>query len=219
VYPSEEGLNVFFRDITEKKPKELELQNSLYKLRAILNSTTDFNLFLNPDFSVVSFNRKAADNAQLVFGKPLTEESSILDYIPDDQQVRFRSLFQRSLSGEEVVEHEMVFSPERSVWFRSRFSPVKDDDAVIIGVSLNIADITEQKRAQIQVQNVKLLEVTRVQSHDLRRPVANILGLIYLFNSDQPDYEFNRTLIESLQMSVEELDRIIHRIVDLTQGM
>jgi light-regulated signal transduction histidine kinase (bacteriophytochrome) len=113
----------------------------------------------------------------------------------------------------------MVISPERSVWFRSGFSPVKDDDAVIIGVSLNIADIAEQKRAQIQVQNAKLLEVTLVQSHDLRRPIAKILGLIYLFSSDQPDCEFNRTLIESLQMSVEELDRIIHRIVDLTQRM
>ena len=47
----------------------------------------------------------------------------------------------------------------------------------------NEKKIAEEK---IKTQNKKLLEIAFLQSHQIRRPVADILGLISIFNFDDP---------------------------------
>src|SRR5690606_29381899 len=45
-------------------------------------------------------------------------------------------------------------------------------------------DITDRKLAEqkILLQNAKLREIARIQSHEIRRPLANILGIIDLLS-------------------------------------
>jgi hypothetical protein len=48
---------------------------------------------------------------------------------------------------------------------------------------------------------------------------ANMLGLVYLFDYENPSDEFNQTLLRSMKLSANELDKIIHRIVAMTQEL
>src|SRR5258705_4202843 len=41
IYPSPEGLSIYFRDVTEKKKAELLLQENEQRLRLIYNTTSD----------------------------------------------------------------------------------------------------------------------------------------------------------------------------------
>ncbi len=221
-YPSEEGLWVYFRDVTERKHQENELRDSLYKLRAILNSSTDVNFFIDAGYAILSFNRRAGESAQLLFGRELQAGQHIHEYIPAEDKARFDTLFGRALEGETVkIEYHMQYPRGGSHWLRVDFHPVRDDEDKIIGVALNIVDVNDQKQAEIQIraQHERLLEITRVQSHELRRPVANMLGLVYLFNYENPSDEFNQTLLRSMKMTAHELDSIIHRIVAMTQEL
>jgi PAS domain S-box-containing protein len=221
-YPSEEGLTVYFRDVTERKQQEHELRDSLYKLRAILNSSTDVNFFIDAGCTILSFNRRAGENARLLFGRELKAGQRIYEYIPAGDKGRFDALFDRALGGETVkIEYQMQYPRGGVRWIRVDFHPVRDDEDKIIGVALNIVDVNDQKQAEIQIraQNERLLEITRVQSHELRRPVANMLGLIYLFDYENPSDEFNQTLLRSMKMTANELDNIIHRIVAMTQAL
>jgi signal transduction histidine kinase len=221
-YPSEEGLTVYFRDVTERKHQENELRDSLYKLRAVLNSTTDVNFFTDAQahHPVVQPAGRRKCPAAL---RPGTEGRPAHRRVPAaEDKPRFETVFNRALAGETVeVEYQMRYPRGGARWLRVDFHPVRDDENNFIGVALNVVDINDRKQAEIQIrdQNERLLEITRVQSHELRRPVANMLGLVYLFNYENPSDESNQTLLRSMKLTVNELDRIIHRIVAMTQEL
>lgn len=73
--------------------------------------------------------------------------------------------------------------------------------------------ITEEK---LKSQNEKLFEIAFLQAHQVRAPVANILGMIRLFNVDNPSDPINGEVIRELQGVTESLDNIIYQIVQKT---
>lgn len=82
-------------------------------------------------------------------------------------------------------------------------------------LSLDISDrlMAEQR---ILLQNEKLREIAHMQSHNVRRPVASIMGLISLFDRRNPDNEMNGIVMEKLDIVCKELDTTIHEIVEKT---
>lgn len=73
--------------------------------------------------------------------------------------------------------------------------------------------IAEEK---ISIQHKKLLEVAFLQSHQIRRPVADILGLIEMFNLDNPADPENIEILSRLEITALDLDTIIRDIVQKT---
>lgn len=69
---------------------------------------------------------------------------------------------------------------------------------------------------EIEEQNHKLREIAWVQSHRVRTPLSRILGLIGLLEEDMLKKE-DQELLSMVRKSCEELDIIIHDIVDKTQ--
>jgi len=78
-------------------------------------------------------------------------------------------------------------------------------------------DITERKlqEQKIQEKNQKLTEIAFIQSHEVRRPVANILGLVSLIDKKNLDTT-NLEIVEHLERSTKDLDNVIHKIVEKT---
>lgn len=77
----------------------------------------------------------------------------------------------------------------------------------------NEKKIAEEK---IRTQNKKLLEIAFLQSHQIRRPVADILGLISIFNFDDPCDPENLEILTRLETTATDLDSIIREIVQKT---
>lgn len=82
-------------------------------------------------------------------------------------------------------------------------------------------DISQRKNAeekiylrevQLAIQNQQLREYAFITSHELRRPLANILGLISLFNFDNLADEFNPMIMQNLIKSSQELDSVIYQM-------
>lgn len=69
---------------------------------------------------------------------------------------------------------------------------------------------------KLQIQNEKLIEIAFLQSHQVRVPIANILGLFNLFNFDNPSDPINAETLCLLKTSAESLDDIIHQIAQKT---
>lgn len=89
----------------------------------------------------------------------------------------------------------------------------KQDAIRVIGV---IQDITEQKESmqQLQQQNETLREIARINSHDIRKPVASILGIMSVIDLENNDAALNTQLFAMLQESTFELDVMLHKIRD-----
>ncbi len=73
--------------------------------------------------------------------------------------------------------------------------------------------ITDEK---LKFQNEKLFEIAFLQSHQVRRPVANLLGLIGLFNFSNPNDPINSEVLSRLKVATNELDNVIAEIVKKT---
>ncbi|MDR3697732.1 PAS domain-containing protein [Mucilaginibacter sp.] len=77
-------------------------------------------------------------------------------------------------------------------------------------------DITERLNyiKAIEAQNEKLKEISWIQSHVVRAPLARIMGLIPLIKKSCEKTEEKEILLEYLMISANELDAIIKEISD-----
>ena len=91
----------------------------------------------------------------------------------------------------------------------------------VIGLEGVFFDITHLKRAELKLvqQNVQLKEIANLQSHLVRRPVANVIGLISLLDQEQLDNPKNAEVIKHLIASSHELDQTIQHIVKKTNDI
>lgn len=76
-----------------------------------------------------------------------------------------------------------------------------------------IQDITTLKQ-----QNERLNEIAQINAHEIRRPVATILGLMQLFSIESIEGESNKHLLKHLETATLELDSVIRRIIDKTEN-
>jgi len=74
-----------------------------------------------------------------------------------------------------------------------------------------------QKHAEVlERQNEKLKEISWLQSHVIRAPLARIKGLIPLINEAKESRTEREKMLEYLFLSANELDKVIEEITDKT---
>ncbi|WP_264548093.1 hybrid sensor histidine kinase/response regulator [Flavobacterium sp. N2820] len=66
---------------------------------------------------------------------------------------------------------------------------------------------------EIELQNEKLKEIAWTQSHVVRAPLSQILGLVQLVLDDESTTEETKELVGILNNSAQELDKIIKEII------
>ncbi len=80
-------------------------------------------------------------------------------------------------------------------------------------------DITEQQLLQEKLvhKNEQLKKIAWMQSHEIRKPVANILGLLQLYDLKKNELAANE-LLPYLKDAASELDTMIKVIIDRTKS-
>jgi PAS domain S-box-containing protein len=103
-------------------------------------------------------------------------------------------------------------------WNRMAISPILDENGSLTQYISIQSDITERKKfiERLEQQNKQLKKIAWISSHEVRRPVASILGLISLYDYANPHAPFNQEILQHLNTVARELDMVIHRIVDKT---
>jgi signal transduction histidine kinase len=111
-------------------------------------------------------------------------------------------------------------------WFDLSFSGIKDDKNEDFGYILTIRDITRQKKLEIErdkitsdlIQRNKALEqFTYIISHNLRAPVANIMGLSSLINGVDIENEEITEITKGIGKSARKLDEVISDLNQVLQ--
>ncbi|MBE9576410.1 response regulator [Flavobacterium proteolyticum] len=93
---------------------------------------------------------------------------------------------------------------------------IHNNKEAIIIVSNDITKSIEHLN-EIESQNTKLKDIAWIQSHIVRAPLTNILGLIQLINETESVKD--KELLLHLNQSVQELDNSINEIVNKTHAM
>ena len=67
--------------------------------------------------------------------------------------------------------------------------------------------------AHIEAQSNVLSDIAHIQAHQVRGPVATILGLVQLFNYDDPTDPVNKEVMEGLGSVTEKLDTVVKEVI------
>jgi two-component system cell cycle sensor histidine kinase/response regulator CckA len=120
----------------------------------------------------------------------------------------------RVINGEKLVFEWLTINGKGETFIaEARLSPLLNASTPHIYTSL--IDITERKSAQLKIenQNAKLKEIAFLQSHNVRGPVAHIMGLIGLFDFKDLSNPLNSQLLQKLELCVKDFDERIKEIV------
>ncbi len=85
-----------------------------------------------------------------------------------------------------------------------------NNEIALLNEGLN--EKVKERTQTLEKANEKLKKYSFTNNHVIRKPIANILGIIKLFNTEKIDDPVNITSLELLKETTKELDEIIHEI-------
>ena len=205
-------------DLTQRKLAEKTLRQSQANLLTIFNNTDIAYALIDASLKVVSFNGRAAELAALQGYKTAAEGQYVLDYFDPERHSMLLGMVDRVLKGEKIEYQVSRNEPNGDQrWYDLKWIPIGDEGYSNWGFLLSVEDVTitrnaamerEKLYAELVKRNEDLEQFTYVLSHNLRAPVANIIGLITLIK-DNLDPSLNLELINGLEVSAVKLDEVI----------
>ncbi|QCR24661.1 PAS domain S-box protein [Pontibacter sp. SGAir0037] len=215
VYPSEEGLGIYFGDITEVKRSRQEVEKLSLVARStdngvIITDATGRTEWVNEGFSRITGYRleevKGKKPGLLLRGPEIDK----------DALVRIRKKLRGDVPFNAVLLNYRK-SGERC-WVSMDITPVHSGTGTGRQFIAILRDITYRKESEenllslsrdLYTQNKLLQEFTYIVSHNLRAPVANALGLANLMaKMDQSSPMFVLSLA-NLKTSVLQMDTVL----------
>lgn len=197
---------VIINDITEQKKRDDKLKEALNRINETLESITDGFMTLDKKLRITYYNREAERILILNRERALYKKFGEIEQLK--QQECLHQRIKRALVHKETIKFEEYIEPLNK-WICATVYPGKD------GLAIYFQDVTLQKygEEQIDLKNKSLDNIAFMNSHLIRKPLANILGII---NSlDDEDFADCAHIIKPLKMlksSAHELDGIIRLI-------
>lgn len=144
-------------------------------------------------------------------------------HLHTDDREMLRNVMNEAINGRpfQECEYRVLDNSRRVKYLHSRILVKRDKQLGtqrLLGFTLDITNLKLQTQA-LETQNEKLKEIAWVQSHEVRAPLARLMGLTLLLK-DYPNANMDiPETLGHLMDSANELDEIIRRIVRKTEGI
>lgn len=215
-YPTREGLAVYFTDITESKEKDLKLQLALERYNQAAVASQDMLYEFDLQSNKVSYSESRGYFANIEIDITLDAAQAWLSLVHADDIEQLTSTMENALkAGAKKYECEYRVncgkanyrwvSDKASIIYNEQQQPVRS-----IGSIRDINDLKQQEES-LKHQNNILRDIAWIESHEIRRPLASILGLVELANNCKTEQELTQ-ILSFLKFSGDELDQMIRKI-------
>lgn len=207
--------------ISDKKELEEENLQNKYNLKVIFDSSKSASYLIDYNYKILEINKFARDEIKRIWKKDVKIGDSILEYIQLSNINSFKKNFSECFHENKLISYQKeVLHVNREVRFyefsyRKVVNPYNDK---FLGILFKGEDVTERMAsvAKIKSQNQRLHDIAFISSHIIRKPVANILGLVELFDYTNQNFSFNIDLIEKIKFCSDELDKVIVRMAEIS---
>lgn len=233
----------------EKRKIEETLQQSeeryrqaYYLMQGVIESPKDVIIFaIDRDYRYLAFNKNHHSTMERIWGSRIEIGVSMLSYIKDPaDRNKAKVNFDRALAGEAfTLIEEYGNSSFNQRWYTNTYSPLKDLEGHVIGLTLILVDITERKHAEekllayadevekknkeLDIALLRAEEATRAKSeflanmsHEIRTPMNGVIGMTgLLLDTELTDEQ--RHYAEMVKVSGESLLGIINDILDVSK--
>ncbi len=213
------GSLAMITDITERKYQEELLQKSEANLRTIFDHTDSAFVLIDVGLKIISFNTVAQKVMRGQNDTTLAEGGNLMDYFLPARQPFIKNVLDKVMNGETVYYEAALKQVDgSSKWYDVKWAGITNENEKMFGIILTSTETTEKKLVTLEYEritadlvqrNKDLQQFNYIVSHNLRAPVANILGLSALLTSGQIDAPGKQQLLEGLSASTKNLDDII----------
>ncbi|MDP2898425.1 MAG: PAS domain-containing protein [bacterium] len=189
-----------FTDITEQKRAEEALAEERNLLRAVMDNVPDCHIFVKDSKS--RFVTTNAAHLKTLGAKSLDQVIGKTDFdlFPPELAEQYYADEQNVISsGEPLVDREepVVDQDSREKWFLTSKAPLRDSSGAVVGLVGLSRDITEQKRAERE------LEMMRQQFEII---LDSVPAMIFYKDRENRLVRVNKALADAFEVDKEDME-------------
>ncbi|MBS9524544.1 PAS domain S-box protein [Litoribacter alkaliphilus] len=145
-YPSEEGVSVYFKNVTDKILKDEEIEKANSRVNKILESIQDAFFAIEEDWTVTYWNKEA--ERLLGIGRENVEGRNLWEVFPEATKRQFYPKYKEALQDRKVVT-VIDYYPPSDKWFEVTAYPAES------GLSIYFKDYTEKKKMEVELEKFR----------------------------------------------------------------
>jgi PAS domain S-box-containing protein len=219
------------KKIIGEKTKELADQEKYY--RTLIQTSTDAIVLLDKTGKVL-YQTSSADRIIGYTYDDMQQIDSFSLVHPNDQiedQMAFNEFVYKT-GAELKTNHQVKHKQGHYIWIEGTYLNLLNDETVH-AIVLTYSDITQRKRLEeererlfeerlsiidnLTRKNEDLEQFSFIVSHNVRAPLANILGLTTMFNDPRYGEDLKEKAVEGIQTSAKNLDAMLLDLNDILQ--
>ena len=190
-----------------------------HNLKTIFDNYSDWVWSFDTNFTLVTANKGYLEMRSHVNKNAINIGDNIFKNAGEQAYKKWMPIYERALKGETINFEEKREIDGREYYVEIYLSPVYNGSHEIIGCLGLTRDITERKLSEQAIASYagKLEEFAIKTSHELRRPIANIIGMTNLLtNKDLHGPEMDK-VVNYLSTSINDLDTIVISMIELME--
>lgn len=218
--PAVGGIVANSRDVTERIVNEMKIQQSMERFDIVFKATSDAIWDLDVTTGRVGWNKAI----KALFGYKVGTYTREWweDHVHPDDLPRVNKKMMSTIKGKKrrlKSEYRFRCADNSYKNVLDRCFLIYGDSGELTRIIGSMQDVTAQEVyiQTIEAQNQRLKEIAWTQSHIVRVPLANIMGLVELLAHNMDKNEPQKDIIEHLSTSSAELDDIITWIIKKTE--
>ena len=206
IYPSNNGLAIFFTEITERKRAEIQLQASEERLERIVETIPDGIIIVNREGAITYANSSAerilgltrATITERSYNDPKWEITRVDGGPFPDEDLPFSRVMR---SGQAIygVEHAIVYPDGRRIILSINATPMHDARGELVGMIASITDITERKQSEAMIKR---------ESEFSKALIDSLPGIFYLYDEELRFLRWNKNFEKVSGYSGEEIAKM-----------
>jgi PAS domain S-box-containing protein len=216
-------------NVKNHNPNDEALKKSEANLRTIFDNTDASYILFDTDLQILSFNLLAQKFSEEYNKKSLSIGRYINEYFSAERWLLILDILEKLNAGETIsYELSVIDAGGITNWHHVQWLNVKNSDNKNWGYILTNKDITELKTATLERERITndltqhnrdLEQFTYIISHNLRAPVANILGLTNILkeHGQGMDAETQQEVIDRIFTSTKNIDTTIKDLNQILQ--
>jgi signal transduction histidine kinase len=215
VFPSADGVAIFFQDVTQQRRAEQQSTDSRRRLRQALDAAELGTWSWNRASDVLDLDERAARLFRVDPHARITR-SALRDTVvlAEDREVTLKNL-QRSLEsgGFYSAEYRVGSPADGQTWLSARGIATFDPgSAEISGMVGTLQDVTARRNAEAALrQSEKLAATGRLAAtiaHEINNPLEAVTNLIYLAKNDQDVPDSAKVLLDTADHELARVAQI-----------
>ncbi|WP_018342796.1 sensor histidine kinase [Cytophaga aurantiaca] len=212
-------LSTYFisREVTSQKLAEKVMLENERKLKTVYENSIQILTILDLERRFTWFNKNALDRSPAILGRALVMGERAETYIEESQRELFILNFNKAVQGEVITYPRVAYVNGQAIHLEYTLSPVTEQDKVV-GVSLSGINVTKHKEyedylkrinLELVQQNEQLNQYSYIISHNLRGPIATLMGLVQIFEQEKNNSIQIEEVMKHIYKSAVNLDSII----------